>query len=273
MNYKLIAIDMDGTLLNSKHEVSEENKEALKDAMNKGVKIVISTGRIFVSARYYGRLLGISTPIIACNGAFIKGNINDEEILLHTPINKDDCKKIIDILEENDINYRYYDDENFYIRKVDFITDKYREWNEKLELQDRIKFEVIKSPYEIINKNVDIYKFVVMEEDDNKLNKIKNIIKENSEVEIVSSWINSFDIMNMGVSKGKALEELCKKLNINRNEVIAIGDNENDLSMIKFAGVGVAMGNAEDVIKSQADVVTDSNDNHGVCKIIEKLIL
>lgn len=272
MKYKLIAIDMDGTLLNSNHDVSDKNKEVIKRAIENGINIVVSTGRIFVSARYYAKLIGASTPIIACNGAYIKGKLFNDEILIDRPIRRIDINKIINILEKNNVKYRYYDDENFYTTSMDYITEKYKKWNEYQKPEDEINIVLVENSYEALKNIINIYKFVVMEDDNQKLNMLKNEILENCEVEIVSSWINTFDIMYKKVSKGSALEELCNKLNINKEEVIAIGDNENDLSMIKFAGCGVAMGNGEDIVKAAADVITDTNDNDGVAKIINKLI-
>lgn len=272
MKYKLIAIDMDGTLLNSKHEVSDKNKEVIRKAIDNGVKVVVSTGRIFVSARYYARLLGTSTPIIACNGAYVKGELNKENMLLDLPIKNSDVKKIIEILENNNAKYRFYDDKNFYTKKINNITEKYMKWNEIQKEEDKINIILLKDFNKIINSNLNVYKFVVMEEDDNKLRIIKETILNECEVEIVSSFRNSFDIMYKNVSKGNALKLLCSNFNINNDEVIAIGDNENDLSMIEYAGVGVAMGNGEEKVKLKADLVTDTNDNDGVAKIINKLL-
>lgn len=92
-------------------------------------------------------------------------------------------------------------------------------------------------------------------------------------IEVVSSYENNFEIMTNGVSKGRGVEILAAYYNIKPEEIICIGDNENDLSMIKFAALGVAMGNAPSSIKEQADYVTDTNDNDGVAKVIEKFIL
>jgi len=92
-------------------------------------------------------------------------------------------------------------------------------------------------------------------------------------VELSKSWRDNLEVMDKGVSKGSAVKLLCERLGINSDEVMAIGDNENDLSMIKFAGVGVAMGNAEDMVKEQADFITSSNDEDGVALAIEKYVL
>ena len=181
-------------------------------------------------------------------------------------------RKIIEILEKDNIKYRCYDDDSFYTTNMDYITEKYMKWNEIQKPEDKINIVLLNNPYEVVEKNIKIYKIIVMEEDNEKLNELKDIFLKECEVEIVSSWANSFDIMYKCVSKGNALKKLCDKLNISKEEVIAIGDNENDLSMIKFAGCGVAMGNAEEIVKKEANIIADTNNNDGVGKIINQLI-
>ncbi|MBS4536594.1 HAD family phosphatase [Clostridium sp. D2Q-14] len=273
MKYKLIAIDMDGTLLDKEEKVSEKNKEAIKRATEKGVKVVISTGRIFTSAIYYAKLIGIMTPIIACNGAYIS-EYDRENVLLQHPINQEDMEKLIEIFEKNNLYYHFYDNENFYTTDLDYNSLKYYEWNKKQKEENKININVLKNPVEYIKKNnVKVYKVVIMDEDIEKITNIREELSLYENIEVVSSWHGSLDIMYKGVSKGKALKELCKIYGISREEVIAIGDNENDLSMLEFAGTSVAMENGIDLVKEYADIVTETNDNNGVAKAIEKLIL
>ena len=98
-------------------------------------------------------------------------------------------------------------------------------------------------------------------------------MKKYEDLEVVSSSPNNFEVMNKGTSKGRAVKVLADILNINREEIMCLGDSENDLSMIEFAGLGVAMGNAEEFLKEKADYITDTNENDGVAKAIEKFVL
>ncbi|MDU5414364.1 MAG: HAD-IIB family hydrolase, partial [Clostridium perfringens] len=110
----------------------------------------------------------------------------------------------------------------------------------------------------------------------NKLNdlfKAKEELKKYEDLEVVSSSPSNFEVMNKGTSKGRAVKVLADILNINREEIMCLGDSENDLSMIEFAGLGVAMGNAEEFLKEKADYITDTNENDGVAKAIEKFVL
>lgn len=267
----MVAIDMDGTLLNSSNEISERNKIVLKELPKRGVDVVISTGRIFTSALYYSKILGIKTPIIACNGAYIKSH-EDGRILYENPVDYDDLKEVLDCFEEKNMYYHFYDSDTFYAKELKYNALKYYNWNKKQPKEDKIKIKVIDKIEEILeNRELDVYKIVTMDKEEYKLEDVRRQLSINEDIEIVSSWRGSLDIMNKGVSKGNALKELCNLYSIKPEEVVAIGDNENDLSMLKFAGMGVAMGNGEKMVKDFADIITDTNDNDGVAKIIEKI--
>jgi len=273
LKYKLIAIDMDGTLLNNEEKVSERNKKSIMEATKKGVQVVVSTGRIFSSATYFAKLIKVVTPIISCNGAYVS-EYHKDNIILENPIKKNDLKNIIETLEKNNLYYHFYDNENFYTKDLEYNSLKYYEWNKKQDEENKINIQIIEDPLNFIEKeNVKVYKIVVMDNDMERIQNSRIELSKNKEIEIVSSWHGSLDIMYKGVSKGKALKQLCNLYDISREEVIAIGDNENDLSMLEYAGTSVAMGNGIDIVKEYATHVTDTNDNDGVAKIIEKLVL
>ncbi|WP_352417970.1 Cof-type HAD-IIB family hydrolase [Proteiniborus sp.] len=273
MKYRLIAIDMDGTLLNSDNEVSERNKAAIKDASDKGIHVVITTGRVFVSAKYYARILGLKTPIIACNGAYIR-DLDSGNILFEDFIRNEDCKSLVKAAEEDGMYYHLYDDYNFYTKELRHTSMKYYKWNENQAPEDRININLSSDlPEKIESNNINIYKMVVIDDDIVKLNKFRKKISQNKNIEIVSSWSNNIEIMNRGISKGSGLNHLCQIMNIRKGQVIAIGDNYNDASMFKFAGLSVAMGNGENEVKKMADVITDTNDKDGVAKVIEEVVL
>lgn len=272
LSYKVIAIDMDGTLLNSKLEVSERNKKALRIATEKGIQVVISTGRIFTSARYYAKLLGLITPIIACNGAYVC-EYHRNNVLYEEPLKGIDFKQIINLAEKYDLYYHFYDNKTFYAKRLEETVLKYFKWNEEQSEGDKVDIKIIDNPIQLANEqDLKVYKVSIYDYDREKLNFMRGLLSKNKNIEIVSSWKTNIELMNKGVSKGKALEKLCNMFNISRDEVIAIGDNYNDLSMLEFAGTSVAMGNGEEEVKKIAHLVTDSNDNDGVAKAIEELI-
>lgn len=277
-NIKLICIDMDGTLLNSKHEVSDRNKEALRKASELGVNIAITTGRLFSSARYYSDMLGINTAVITSNGAYIKTNYDDEAVL-ETSLSIDLVLEIYNIIKKHGLTITFNSWDTL-IREIEVPeTHAYYIMNKDLPEDKKVKFLVDTENFIDTLKNFKgtILKGIVIEERENKehLWAAKEELKKvlGNKLHIVSSGTNNFEVMPGDASKGKAVEYYAKSLNINPSEVMCIGDSENDLSMIKYAGIGVAMGNSLDLIKKEADFITDSNEEDGVGKAIQHFLL
>lgn len=273
MKYELIAIDMDGTLLNGKNEISIRNKEAIQRAKDLGVKIVLSTGRLFTSANEYASYLGLTTPIISCNGAFIAEK-NKSNIIYDSAMDKEVAKRIIEISEEENIYYHFYDDKSLYITEKNASSDLFKEWTEESSVYHGMDFYTMMNPLrEIEEDGIKVYKYIIVDDDKEKLLHFRNKVSKLPGVEVASSWYNNIEIMNEGVTKGNGLKKLCKKLNIPCSKIIAIGDNENDISMLKVAGLAVVMENGDELAKKYADYITDTNEEDGVAKVIEKFIL
>lgn len=269
MKYKLIAIDMDGTLLNSQNQVSQRTKEAILRAKEKGVHVVLSTGRILSSALYYSHALGLKNPIVASNGAIVVDESSN--IIYKKTLGKNSIRDLANIAKEDNIYCHFYDESSFYSnRRVQEVLDFYSEGDSELN----IELKTFKDIEEITSQeDLNIYKFLFIDEDLDKLQRFRKRLSVFNNINISSSWSNNVEAMAMNVSKGQALKKLCKNLDISPQEVIAIGDSENDLSMLDFAGLSVAMGNGAEKIKENVDYITDLNDNHGVAKVIEKYIL
>lgn len=272
MDYKLIAIDMDGTLLNSKNEISERNVKAIEEATKKGVHIVLSTGRILTSAEFYADSINLNNYILASNGAIIRDK--EKKIIYKIPINMNAVKEVMNLGRKHNVYYHFYDEESFYTNH--FIEEIYQYYNASFQKQKGLSIDlhIFKEDKEIYeNNNLNVYKFLFLDEDRDKLDKLKGELSNIEGINVSSSWSNNVEVMSDRVSKGLSLKYLCDKLNIDRKNVIAIGDNENDISMIEFAGLGVAMGNGEEIVKNKADIITDTNENDGVAQIIEEYVL
>ena len=275
MDYKLICIDMDGTLLNDKKEVSEENLITLKKASEKGVKIAVCTGRLFASARYYAELIGVKAPVIASNGAYIREKDRDE-VIYELSLGVEKCKKIQQIVSKYNFNV-------FYNKHDSVITkDGFKEGNTYAAmnkiLPDRYRIKLINTNEInriILDEGDDILKCICISDNNDyeSLDKARKEILGVGGFEVVSSNTDNIEIMSKGVAKGRAVKVLGDFYNLSSSEIICIGDNENDLSMIEYAGMGIAMGNATDKVKKIANYITDTNNNSGVAKAIEKFVL
>ncbi|WWU66286.1 Cof-type HAD-IIB family hydrolase [Clostridium baratii] len=273
MSIKLICIDMDGTLLKDKKTVSEENLNSIKLAIKKGVKVVITTGRIYDCAKMYSEKIGLDTPIIASNGAFIGYK---DKVIYNNPLKKEDILKFLEVTKKHGL--KAYLTANFGIISEEELAEDhvYKILNKTLKDEEKVKLIVSDNIKEEIEKfDGEILKGVCADKN-NKVNLIKareELESLNTNMEIVSSWNDNFEVMRNGSTKGDAVRYLANYFGIDKEEVMCIGDSENDLSMIKYAGIGVAMGNASEDIKRVADYVTDTNVNDGVAKTINKLVL
>jgi Cof subfamily protein (haloacid dehalogenase superfamily) len=270
--YKLICLDMDGTLLNSEGQVSKRNINAVKAAHEKGVKVAVCTGRLFASARLYAELLEVKTPVITSNGAYIREKDRDD-VIYKSVLGYENSMNILSVLKKYDVTFFYNSSEKVFMKKID-PDNAYARINNTLPKDKQITLCEVKDWEETFKENQDeILKCICVDKDISKIAEVKQELLKLDGIEVVSSLNTNFEIMNKGTSKGRAVEILAGFYDIASEEIMCIGDNENDISMIKYAGLGVAMGNGEDFVKQAADFVTDTNNNDGVAKAIEKFIL
>lgn len=288
--YKLIAIDMDGTLLDSYGNVSNENKLAIKKALDKDIQVVLTSGRM------PGAMLGIANEINA-NKYIISGNgaaifdIENNKTIYNNYIKKEKLLEIIKICEDNSIFYNVYTN-NFIITKSFNYNILFFHNENKKNLEDKkIKINVTEDIYSYIKnyEGDDFLKIIICDGNElifksimNKLRTIrqvdilevshmsKKIIQHGSQEKEIAYFYT--EITNENVNKWTAIEALIKILNIKPEEVMAIGDNINDEQMIKNARIGIAMGNSNPYIKNIADEVTKDNNLSGVAEVIKKYI-
>lgn len=275
MAYKLVCIDIDGTLLNKKHMLTKRTKEILVKAHKLGVHIVISTGRMYTDAEYYSNLLGVQSPVIASNGAFIKEKNNDK-VLYKDVLGSEVSFEILKIFRKHQIKPYFCTPHKFYYGNIMFKifylgSQLWGVRNNKLDLQYVFSWgqwqKVLHKEQDNIVKSEVIYRNPAL------VSALRNELMNVPQLEIVDSSRYNIEITRKGVSKGKAVAILAEFYHLKREEIISIGDSANDLSMIEFAGLGIAMENASELVKARADYITDSNDNEGVANAINKFIL
>ncbi|KHD35768.1 HAD family hydrolase [Clostridium acetobutylicum] len=276
MKYKLICIDMDGTLLNSKHRVSGETKEVIEKAYAKGVDIVITTGRIYANAAFYSKLIGVKSPVIASNGAIIRGR--DNNIIYKNVLSSDTLSRIFNVCSRLKGNITLHTHDSiicsskfaYIVMWVIFIGAIIK------NNENTLKIKYVKNCSAYINglkESNDIIKCEIIDKDVKKISAIREELKRMNDIEVVSSSRHNIEVTSKNVSKGNAIKSLAEFYGIKREEIITIGDSENDLSMIEYGGLGVVMENGCESAKKLADYITDTNDNNGVAKVIKKFIM
>ena len=289
--YKFVAIDLDGTLLNSYGEISLENKIAIEKAISKGVQVVLTSGRISKAIEYIANQIGKNNYLISGNGTTIY-NIKTGMEIYNKCMSKNIVLNLISICEENSIYYSVFGENSIISKSLGYNVLVYNSENYKKSPDMKTKINIIPNVYEYI-KNSKQDKFSKITICDSSkiifkgiLNKIKKI--DNIEVLEVAHMSRKkirkgtqqtelqyfyTDITNKDVNKWNAINFLINNLGITPDEVLTIGDNSNDREMIINAGLGIAMGNSAPNIKEIADDVVSSNDENGVAEAIYKYII
>lgn len=262
--YKLIAIDLDGTLLNEKKEITAKNKQSIRKCVDNGIKVVLSSGRAVENITNYIDYLEIKDGYgSAYHGSTIfKAGTN--EIVKETFLNSDVAKRIISEL----INY-----ENIGIiifTKNCACSFNINKYVDTYNTKKNIEIKLIKSIDEI---NSDISKILIKAKRETLIDLREKFRHYKDESKIIFSELSLLEFMSLETNKGYSLEQIAKYYNIDLKETIAIGDNYNDMEMIEKAGLGVAVNNAVDDLKNIADYVTiNSNEDDAISEVIEKFI-
>ncbi|MDR0880672.1 MAG: HAD family hydrolase [Clostridioides sp.] len=265
MRYKLVVSDMDGTLLDGTQEITTQNKDAIDMILENDMKFAIASGRMYCSAKNHVDYLNTDIPIIACNGAMIKSTSG--ELIYSNTIETEVALKILEILDKHDVYYQAQHSELLFSKD---LGSKGRGESQKLKAYMKTLDNVVtkKDFTEDILKN-NILKFTVMDEaNPERLVGIREELSKIKGIKMTSSMTCNIEIMSEDVDKGIALDMLAKHLNICSDEIIAVGDNYNDIEMLKYAGLGVAMGNAQEDVKKIADFITTSNDESGFANAV-----
>lgn len=262
---KLIAIDLDGTLLNSQGRISQENLAAIRLAENYGIKIVLCTGRPYVSMKNFVEEIGFSHPedyIITFNGGQIQ-KAADGKVIISDTLSCEDVFIWHDEMQRLDLPMNLIDQEYVYEPLV------YPKHYPSLYTNRKIAVPVKKRDFLTFEKQHRFNKFIIGT-DQNHLETQKKEIQpalfSNYSLTMSFPWL--MEVSNLGVDKGSAVRKLAIELNINQEETMGIGDQLNDLSLIEYAGIGVAMENAVEEIKKVSDFITKSNDEDGVAHAI-----
>ncbi|MFP5113070.1 Cof-type HAD-IIB family hydrolase [Bacillaceae bacterium C204] len=267
MTYKMIVLDLDDTLLQDDHTISLRTKNALMEAQELGVKVVLASGRptyaMYPIAEEL-RLKEFGSFILSFNGAKITNCQTGEELFSST-LSPATVHHLYELSRRENVWMHTYVGDSIITEASNQYTDIEGEITgleiyEVTSIVDSVKEPVVK---------------VLMLEDEGKLAEVEQRLQQElaGQLSVMRSKPFFLEFTEAGVTKGTSLNHLIRELGIEREEVIAIGDSYNDLAMIEFAGLGVAMGNAPEDIKEKADYVTDTNMQDGVAKVIEQFVL
>lgn len=268
---KAIFCDMDGTLLQPDHTISEENKAAILAAESQGVKFHLATGRIYPAAKIYAKQLGITNPMVCCNGAFIVNPV-DDAILKEYPLPKEALAELIRICREAGVYFHFYNKNTIFSERYERVIKYFSELSMTLPEDERIYTEVVADSLEVLERGFNLYKLGIYyngPEDDALVEKLCAV----KGIQGFKSLATMVDFMAEGVHKGRGIKTVADLNGWAPEELIAIGDNENDIDMITYAGIGIAMDNAVDSLKEAADEIVTCNICHGVADAIHRFVL
>ena len=288
--YKLVVIDLDGTMLNQYGSITENTKEVIKKVQEKGIEVVIASGRPLDSSKNFAKEIKSERYVISGNGAIIYDFTNDK-IIYENTLKKSKVLEIIKICEENSIFYNIYTENEIITKNLQYNVLYYHKENSNKEENEKTHINIVEDIYDYIAKREErIIKITICDNYQTIFNSILRKIREIDDIEVldvshmskkvITNGIEDIDveyfyteISAKNVDKWNAIEFLAEKINVSKEEIVAIGDNINDKKMIENSGIGIAMGQSTPVIKEIANYITTSNFEEGVAKALEKEIL
>ena len=267
-------MDLDGTLLGADKRISDENLKALRACEARGIKMVFSSGRSFESLRRMALEAGLSSPIISSNGARVDLSPNGP-MLTDYPFDPALARRVYDILLESGIYFIIYNPGRLF--KCNASPGdverglNFRRWNEQKEPS---LIDVVDDPRLTVTEGLKhVHKFVAFTPDTARLAALKERLSKETPASLSASWFDNVEVLRPGAGKGTALKDLAKALGLKKPQVMAFGDNLNDVDMLESAGVPVAMENAIEPLKAIARHVAPHHDVSGVGRMLKALVL
>lgn len=269
MNIECCVCDMDGTLLNSKRDISEGNSKALRELKAKGVEIILATGRTDLYVKDVVDRLEISAPVISSNGGMIR-QLSTGQVLYHKYIHQGTAGRLTEACFEKNYDCIIYSPDLVYHRTNSERIELFRKYNQRINPSLQVPLQEISQPSELpLGK---ILKFFIWNINRKQWEELQQRYNQEGHLTMISSEKNGFDVMAQGISKGAGLAFLAKHMGFSLEKTMVFGDNYNDISMLKLAGYPVAMGNGETEVKQVAKYVTRSNDEDGIAYALENYL-
>lgn len=277
MDIRMIVSDLDGTLLNRSREMPDANRTALHACMARGIHVVLASGRSFESVRRLANEHGIDGPIVSANGARVDLSQAGPTLYSRT-FPRELAASVFDIMKASGIFFTCYGHGTLYQNNLDAARARTRgmqRLEDKLVMQAHRAELVVSDESRTVNEGlIDPYKFVAFSEDGPLLDGLRERLKQSGlPLNISSSWVDNIEVMVAGAGKGEAVSALCGQYGLAREQVMAFGDNLNDVAMLRAAGWGVAMENALPEVKQAARLIAPLCDAAGVARVIDEYVL
>lgn len=269
MSYQAIAFDLDGTLLTPQTTILEENKQAILQAQAKGLKIFIVTGRHHTAVRPFYAQLGLDTPVVCCNGTYLY-DFKQEKVLYSNPLSPQQAQYLINMAKQAEVHTAVYTSSAMTYEVLNPHFEKLLKWRDSCP--ENVRPDIHQTDFQMeLDNGTTIWKVLISDPDSQKMQKLIDSLPL-AEYSAEWSWIDRADISRAGNSKGNCLAELLKQQQIDPKNVIAFGDNFNDISMLQLVGMGVAMGESEEEVKQKADLVIGSNAEPSIAQTLTDLL-
>ena len=265
---KLFAMDLDGTSLDSNSILQEKTINALKKLDENGIKFVFTSGRATPSVRYLMESTGIDNPLVTNNGAL--AFINKENLIYQNPLKYEEVEELINFSQENKLFFQFYDLDTYYSNRMCPERFNHLEKDSTYGMNYQVNFSFSTRPLkELKLRKNSAFKFQIFL-DKNDSNKLSTILEKVSEMGLyaTTSSYGMIEIMQKNVNKFNGLSEISYLLGISKEEMAAIGDQDNDIPMLENVGISFAMGNAIDKVKEISDFVVSTNDEFGLVDAI-----
>jgi hypothetical protein len=272
MKYRLVALDLDGTLLDSQLKIRSETMEALQLVRAQGVQVMIVTGRHHVAAYPYWHQLGLELPAICCNGAYMY-DYRARRPLACDPLTREEARGLLKLVRKHAIHTLIYDRDFIGYESEESHLNKLLGWSATLAEDVRPRIERVPSFERLVEEAATIWKFTSAGENRAALAAYVADIEQSLGLSCEWSGHNRLDITRAGNSKGNRLVEWIGEQGIERAQVIAFGDEQNDMEMLRVAGMGVAMGNSQAEVQACADQVTGVNDSSAIADVLRRFVL
>ncbi|RKU30889.1 Cof-type HAD-IIB family hydrolase [Candidatus Poribacteria bacterium] len=261
---KLAAFDLDGTLLNSDNQLSQENCTALQDLEKNNIIVVLISGRMHRSILPISNQIGLQNPIISYNGGMVK-HASTGEIFHHTPVPADYAMEIVSDCNEKGIHLNFCLNDELYVAEIN-------QWSKLYETRTGVPANQVGNLSKF--KDDTPTKLLIILPPDQLPTLLEEYKATYSEkLYVTQTQPEYIEFMNPDVTKGRALEALANRYGISLDSIVAFGDSYNDESLLQTAGFGIAMGNAVEPVKENAEYITATNDENGVAKAIYDVIL